>query len=424
MIPIDIIRSKPDVVEASLRKRGDEAKIRQLHDLIKKDVEWRSLLSRLESLRNRRNILTEKIDETRRSGGEFKRLIDEAKGISNEIKEGEVKLQELRNELDVALLKLPNILHESVPEGKSEEDNVEVRRWGEAKPALGLKHHGEFATRLGLADFERAVKISGAGFYLLKGQLALMDLALMRLAIDYLNDRGYVLIEPPFLMRRKPYEGVTDMADFESVMYKVDGEDLYLIATSEHPIAAMHMNEIFEEKELPLKYCGFSACFRREIGKHGLDERGLFRVHQFNKIEQFIFSRPEDSWSFHEELINNAEEVTKKLGIPYRVVNVCTGDIGTVAAKKYDLEGWSSREGKYIELMSCSNCTSYQSSRLNIKFSSKGKKEYVHTLNSTEIATARMLRLILENYQKGDVLEVPKALRPYMNGVEEIRARE
>jgi len=423
MIPIDVIRGSPDVVEASLRKRGDEERINVLRSVIAKDREWRSLLVRIDSLKNRRNVLTRQIDEARKSGGDIQPLVEEAKKVGAEIKDGDVKLQDFRNEIDAALLKLPNILHESVPEGRSEEDNVEVRRWGEARKAgPELSHHGEFAVRLGLADFERAVKISGAGFYILKGALAVMDLALMRLAVDRLVEKGYVLVEPPLLMRRKPYEGVTDMADFENVMYKVNGEDLYLIATSEHPIAAMHMNEVFEESELPIKYCGISTCFRREIGKHGLDERGLFRVHQFNKIEQFIYSTPEGSWPFHEELISNAESLTKELDIPYRVVNVCTGDIGTVAAKKYDLEGWSPREGKYIELMSCSNCTTYQSARLNIKCLSQGKKEYVHTLNSTEVATSRMLRLILENYQRGDVLEVPKALRPYMNGVSELSA--
>ncbi|MBM3308938.1 MAG: serine--tRNA ligase, partial [Candidatus Altiarchaeales archaeon] len=410
-------------VEASLQRRGDAAKITLLHDIIAKDNEWRALLAKVDSLRNKRNLLTKKIDETRLSGGDFKAIVEEARKIAEEIKEEDVALQALRDGIDKSLLALPNILHETVPEGRSEEDNVEVRRWGSPKkPDFDLKHHGEFAVNLGLADFERAVKISGTGFYILKGALALMDLALMRFAVDYLAKKGYILIEPPFLMRRKPYEGVTDMADFESVMYKIDNEDLYLIATSEHAIGGMHMNEIFEEKQLPLKYCGISACFRREIGKHGLDERGLFRVHQFNKIEQFIYCKPEDSWKLHEELISNAEEITKKLEIPYRIVNVCTGDIGTVAAKKYDLEGWSPREGKYIELMSCSNCTTYQSARLNIKYASKGRKEYVHTLNSTEIATARMIRLILENYQtKKGVLKVPDALRSYMNGIREIK---
>jgi seryl-tRNA synthetase len=421
MIPIDVIRSSPEIVEASLEKRGAVEKIGVLRGIIERDREWRLLSSRIDSLRNKRNTLTREIDEARRSGRDFGGMVEEARKIAIEIKDGDVRQQELREGIDAALQSLPNVLHESVPEGSSEEDNVEMRRWGdELKKTAGMRHHGEFAVKLGIADFERAVKISGAGFYILKGALALMDIALMRLAIDHLIERGYVLIEPPLLMRRKPYEGVTDLADFESVMYKTDAEDLYLIATSEHPIAAMHMNESFNESILPLKYCGVSMCFRREIGKHGLDERGLYRVHQFNKVEQFIYSKPEDSWRFHEELIENAELLTCRLNIPYRVVNVCTGDIGSVAAKKYDLEGWSSREGRYIELMSCSNCTTYQSARLNIKCASAGKKEYVHTLNSTAIATARMLRLILENYQREDVLEVPEALWPYMNGMREI----
>lgn len=421
MIPIDVIRSRPEAVEASLEKRGAREKILTLRGIIEKDREWRLLVSKLDTLRNRRNILTGEIDELRKSGRDFKSLVEEARKIVVDIKDGDVRQQSLRDGIDKSLQGLPNVLHDSVPHGRSEEDNVEIRRWGEEfKKTSEPGHHGEFAVKLGVADFERAVKISGAGFYILKGPLALMDMALMRFAVDYLIERGYVLVEPPFLMRRKPYEGVTDLADFENVMYKIDSEDLYLIATSEHPIAAMHMNEIFEESVLPLKYCGVSACFRREIGKHGLDERGLFRVHQFSKAEQFIYSKPEDSWRLHEELIENAEELTKRLRIPYRVVNVCTGDIGSVAAKKYDLEGWSPREGKHIELMSCSNCTTYQSARLNIKYASKGEKEYVHTLNSTAIATARMLRLILENYQRDDVLEVPDALRPYMNGMREI----
>ncbi|MDD5112058.1 MAG: serine--tRNA ligase, partial [Candidatus Altiarchaeota archaeon] len=358
MIPIDVIRTAPDAVERSLRKRGDEAKLKLLSDILNKDKDWRSLITKLDALRNQRNILTRQVDETRKAKGDFKALIQEAKRTSDEIKEGEVLQNSLREDIDRMLLKMPNLLHESVPEGRSEEDNVVVRTWGEPKkPSDELMHHGEFAVKMGLADFERAVKISGAGFYMLKGPLALMDLALMRLAVDFLSGRGYVLVEPPLLMRQKPYEGVTDLGDFENVMYRIEGEDLYLIATSEHPLAAMHMNEILEEQKLPLKYCGLSACFRREIGKHGLDERGLFRVHQFSKIEQFIFCKIEDSWKFHEELIANAEELTRMLGIPYRVVNVCTGDIGSVAAKKYDLEGWSPREGKYIELMSCSNCT-------------------------------------------------------------------
>lgn len=415
------VREHPDVVEADLRRRGDEEKLKWVSDFIEEDSRWRELKREADGLRHQRNTLTERIKKSKSSGEDIKSLVVKAKSLPDKIKSVEEEMQGLREKTEYYLMRFPNVLHESVPVGEGEEDNVLVREWGEKKEfGFELKHHGQLAADLGVADFERAVKISGAGFYFLKGDLALLDIGLQRMALDMLVERGYTVVEPPYMVRRKPYEGVTDLGDFEDVMYKVDGEDLYLIATSEHPIAAMHMDEILEE--LPVKYAGVSACFRREIGKHGLDERGLFRVHQFNKIEQFIFSRPEDSWGFHEELIGNAEALMKALEIPYRVVNVCTGDIGTVAAKKYDLEGWSPREGEYIELMSCSNCTSYQATRLNIRFRGGEGNEYVHTLNSTMVATSRMLRLILENYQRENGgVEVPKKLRPHVNGRKELR---
>jgi seryl-tRNA synthetase len=224
------------------------------------------------------------------------------------------------------------------------------------------------------------------------------------------------------MINRPSYEGVTDLEDFEKVMYKIEGDDSYLIATSEHPLGAMHKDEIFEEKDLPLRLAGISPCFRREIGAHGLDTKGLFRVHQFTKVEQFVFCKPEDSWRIHDELLSNAEEVFQNLEIPYRVVNICTGDIGTVAAKKYDIEAWMPREKEYREVVSCSNCTSYQAVRLNIRVRDKSEfesKQNVHTLNSTAIATSRVMRAILENYQcKDGSVEIPRVLRPYINDKE------
>ncbi|MDD3622355.1 MAG: serine--tRNA ligase, partial [Methanofollis sp.] len=232
----------------------------------------------------------------------------------------------------------------------------------------------------------------------------------------------YTPVSPPYMMNRAAYEGVTDLADFENVMYKIDGEDEFLIATSEHPMAAMYMDEIFEEKDLPLKYAGISPCFRREIGAHGLDTKGLFRVHQFTKVEQFIYCKPEDSWKFHEELLANAEAYFQALGLPYHVVNICTGDIGTVAAKKYDIEVWMPREEQYREVVSCSNCTAYQAVGLNIRVrdaSDFTSKQPVHTLNSTAVATSRTIRAILENYQQEDgSVVVPEVLRKYMGGIE------
>ncbi|MDP2973682.1 MAG: serine--tRNA ligase [Candidatus Diapherotrites archaeon] len=326
--------------------------------------------------------------------------------------------------MDYYLGRLPNVLHDSVPAGKDDNDNKVIRKWGKTKkPAFPIKHHGQLAADLGIADFERAVKISGAGFFILKGNLALLDLALQRFAIDLLAKKGFTLIQPPLIIKRKPYEGVVDLQDFESVMYKIDNEDQYLIATSEHPLVSMYMDEILEEKQLPILLAGASPCFRKEIGKHGLDERGFFRVHQFNKIEQIIFCKPEESWKLHESLVKNAEELLKKLQLPYNVTNVCTGDMGAIAAKKYDVNGWSPREQKYFELMSCSNCTTFQSAALNIKYRKKdGSKQFVHTLNSTMVATTRALRCIIENCQtKQGTIKVPKALQPYMNGLKEIK---
>ncbi|MFH1722391.1 MAG: serine--tRNA ligase [Candidatus Altiarchaeota archaeon] len=422
MLEIKFVRENPEKVRENLARRGDKEVLRQFDELLAADEEWRKTQAEVNELRQSRNTLSAEINQEKKKGKDVSTLLKKAKDLPGQIKEKEKAISDLREKADKLLLRIPNLLHETVPSGVGEEDNTELRIWGEKKKfGFKLKSHQELALSLGVVDFERAVKISGAGFYFLKGDLALMDLSLQRLAVDILVQKGYTLIEPPLMMRRSPYEGVTDLADFENVMYKIQDDDQYLIATSEHPMAAMHGKEIFETNELPLKYCGISPCFRREIGKHGVDERGLFRVHQFDKIEQFIFSKPDDSWKFHEELLANAEDLIKKLEVPYKVVNVCTGDIGTVAAKKYDIEGWSPREEKYIELMSCSNCTSYQATRLSIKVRAGQEKEYVHTLNSTMVATSRMLRLIIENYQtKEGQVEIPKALQPYMGGQKKI----
>lgn len=413
MLDIRLVREDFTGVEENLKRRGDEKYLDMLSQVSVQDNRWRELKKQADDLKHERNKISERIKKAKQSGEDSAKLIEDAKNLPGKISAIEDEAGKLESKIRANLMRLPNMFHESVPEGEGDEENVEVRVHGEPfKPDFELKHHGELAVELGIADFERAVKISGAGFYILKGELALIDLKLQSLALEMLVKKGYTIVEPPLMMRRKPYEGVTDLADFEDVMYAIDGEDEYLIATSEHPLAAMHMDEIFKSGGLPLKYAGVSPCFRREIGKHGIDERGLFRVHQFQKVEQFIYCRPQDSWNYHAELIANAEEYMKQLEIPYRVVNVCTGDMGTVAAKKYDLEGWSPREGKYIELVSCSNCTSYQANRLNIKYRDGQDKDYVHTLNSTMAATARLLRLILENYQTEDGgLRIPKALQ-------------
>ena len=283
------------------------------------------------------------------------------------------------------------------------------------KFSFELKPHGEVLAEKGLANFEKAGEVSGHGFYYLMGDAARLEMALSMFAIEKLVQKGYTLVQPPLMLRRKPYEGVTDLADFETMMYKIQDEDLFLIATSEHPIAALFMGETLQEQQLPIKLAGFSPCFRKELGSHSIDTKGIFRVHHFNKVEQFVFCRPEDSWKFHEEMLANAEEIFGELGLPYRVVAICTGDIGIVAAKKYDIEVWMPRENTYREVVSCSNCTAYQATRLGIRYQKGSEKEHVHTLNSTAVATSRAVRAIIENFQQKDgSVKVPKALQKYL----------
>jgi seryl-tRNA synthetase len=420
MLDIRFVRANPDVVRADLIKRKNPEKLGWVDDLLDKDRRIREIIQLNNELRRRRNTISQDINKAKKAGEDASALFTEASGLPGKIKENETEMDELSANIRHYLMRLPNILHESVPEGPDDSGNVEIKKVGTPKSFdFELKNHGQLAADQGWADFERSAKTSGAGFYFLKGNLVLLDLALQRFAIDLLMKKGYTPVIPPFMINRKSYESVTDLADFENVMYKIDGDDAYLIATSEHPIAAMYQDEIFEEKELPIRLAGLSPCFRREIGSHGLDTKGLFRVHQFYKVEQFVYCMPDQSWQIHEDLLANAEEVFTKLGLPYRVVNICTGDIGTVAAKKYDIEAWMPRENEYREVVSCSNCTTYQAVRLNIRARDKNDfdtKHWVHTLNSTAIATSRAIRAILENYQQPDgSVEIPEVLRPYMN---------
>jgi len=337
MLDIKFIRENPDIVKKDLEKRNDRIKSEWLDDLVKSDVGYRKLLQENQRLRQRRNEITDEINQLKKQGKDFKEKVQEAKKLPEKIKESDEATEKLKEKIDYYLMRIPNILHESVPIGKDANDNIVVKEWGD-KPKFNfeLKPHGELLQELGMANFDKAAEVSGHGFYFLMGDIARLELALVNFVVDTLAEKGYTLIEPPLMLRRKPYEGVTDLADFENVMYKIENEDLFLIATSEHPIGAMLMGEVLDEKQLPLKFVGYSPCFRKEIGSHSIDTKGLFRVHQFNKVEQFIFCKPEDSWKFHEELLKNAETIFQKLKIPYRVVNICTGDIGTVAIRQQD----------------------------------------------------------------------------------------
>jgi len=428
MLDIKLIRERPEIVRNDLKKRGDVEKLRMLDDLIRYDENWRRSLTKLNELRHRLNVITAEIASLKKKGQDASKQIEEAKRIPQNIKKLEKQAEEYKEKADRVLLRLPNILHESVPFGKDETENVVAKIVGKPpKFDFEPRNHLEIALNLGLIDVDRAAKIAGHGFYYLKGDLARLDYAIINYTIDLLRKRGYVLIEPPFMMHKKPYLGVTDLEFFGDQLYKLEDEDLYLIATSEHPMAATFMDEVIDKKDLPIKFVGVSPCFRKEVGAHGKYTKGLFRVHQFNKVEQFIFCLPEDSWNFHEELQKNAEDLYQGLGLHFRVVNVCTGDIGIIAAKKYDIEVWMA-DGTYRETGSNSNCTDYQARRLNIRFREKEGQPpagFVHTLNNTALATSRTIIAILEQYQQKDgSVIIPEVLRPLMGGIERLERRK
>jgi len=416
MLDIRLIREKTKEIRKNLEKRNEPEILEQFNLLVKKDEQWRGSLQELEKLKAQRNTLTREIADLKKKKKNISKKLKLAKTLPKQIARLEDDTNKLKEEINGLLLRIPNLLHKSVPFGESEEDNKTVKKSGKKpKFKFKLKSHVDLIEDLDLADIERAAKVSGARFYYAKNELVMLDLALKQLALDMLVKKGFIPVEPPFMMRRKPYEGVTDLGDFEDVLYKLEDEDLYLIATSEHPIAAMHMDELIDKDKLPLKYAGISSCFRKEAGAHGKDTKGIFRVHQFNKIEQFVFCKEEDSWKIFEELLKNAEDIFKKLKLHYRVVNICTADIGTVAAKKYDIEVWFPVQKAYKEAVSCSNCTDYQARRLNIKYDDNERK-VVHTLNSTEIATGRALAAIIETYQQKDgSIKIPVILQKYIN---------
>jgi len=428
MLDIKLIRENPEFVKNNLMKRGNPEIIKMLDALVDLDREWRQNLTKLNDLRHERKMLNTKIATLKKAGKDAGIEVEKAKTLDSEITSIQAGVSRAEEKTREYLMRLPNLLHETVPVGKDENDNIQVRTWGTIpKFDFAVKNHIGLGLNMDIIDIERAGKVTGSRFFYLKREGVLLDMALMNFALEEITKKGYLPVEPPYLMRREAYEGVTALGDFEDVLYKIENEDLYLIATSEHPMAAMFMNEVLKEEDLPLKLAGISACFRKEAGAHGKDTRGMFRTHQFNKIEQFVFCTPEESWKLHEELLSNAESLVQKLGLPYRVVNVCTGDIGTVAAKKYDIEVWMPAQNAYREVVSCSNCTDYQARRLGIRYREKEgspPKGFLHTLNSTAIATGRTIVAILENFQQEDgTVTVPKVLRKYMSDIEKINLK-
>jgi seryl-tRNA synthetase len=427
MLDIKFIAEKPDLVKKDLRKRNDLEKLKWVDDVVKKYKRYGKLVYEVQQLRAKRNQVSQEIAKRKGTGKDTSQLLREMKTIPQTINKHDAEVAKIKEKIDWYLLRLPNIMHDSVPRGADESENVEIRKWG-SKPVLKFKplDHIDITKQLDLVDIDRAAKVAGARFYYLKNELVLLNQALIKFSLDFISGKGYMLFQPPYLLRREAIGGAVALSDFEDVIYKVEGEDLYLIGTAEHPLLSYHMNEILDGSGLPLKYAAISPCYRKEAGAHGRDTKGIFRVHQFEKVEQFIFCRPEDSWKLHEELIKNAELLFKKLNIPYRVMNICTGDLGTVAAKKYDLDAWLPGQKQYREVVSCSNCTDYQARRSGIRFRDKTNEptKYPHTINSTLVATERALIAILENYQQSDgSVKIPKVLQPYMNGMKVIERK-
>ena len=420
MLDIYLFREKHEIIRADHDKRGlPHDKIDQV---IHFDKLWLSLQHQTNQLRQKKNTAAKGISEAKKAGDEAKAkaILSEVASLGKEISELEQQTEDALTQRDTIRMSIPNILHDAVPQGADESGNTVHSTYGE-KPQFDFepRTHNELITMNKWVDLKRAAKISGSRFYFLKGDLARLELALQTYAVDFIRQRGYTFVQPPVMMNRQAYEGVTDLGDFETVMYGVEPDKYYMIATSEHPLTSMYMGETIPEEQLPLKVVGVSPCFRREVGSHGQSDLGIWRVHQFTKVEQIVIAKPEDSWELHEELLQNCIDLWNELGLHYEVVNICTGDMGTVAARKYDIEAWLPGAAQYKEVVSCSNCTDYQANRLQIKYGQPGhsNQPIVHTLNSTAVATSRALVAIMEQNQLADgSVRIPEVLIPLMGG--------
>ncbi len=413
-----MFREHTDVLRADHDKR--EMPHDNIDEVIRLDEEWRQARYDVDLLRKKRNEAARGIAEAKKSGDSAAAdaILAEVASLGQEIDALSEKVDSCLSERDTIRMRVPNILHESVPVGEDDQKNTLHSLHGD-KIELGFeaRNHNDLIEMNNWVDLARGAKVTGSRFYFLQGDLARLEMALQSYSANFLMERGYTLVQPPLMMNREAYEGVTDLGDFETVMYGIEPDKYYLIATSEHPLTAMRMDEIIEPSELPIKLVGVSSCFRREVGAHGLSDRGIWRVHQFTKIEQIVICKPDDSWEHHEELLTNAVELWDSLGLHYRVVNICTGDMGTVASKKYDLEAWLPGANEYKEVVSCSNCTDYQANRLRMRYRTSEGNSAVHTLNSTAVATSRALVAIMEQYQNEDgTVRVPDVLVPHMGG--------
>ncbi|MAG47934.1 serine--tRNA ligase [archaeon] len=427
MLDINTIRNSPELVKKSLEKRKDTEKLTWLKDLLRKDKESSKLKKEIDDLRHERNVISKKINELKKQNKSATTEINKAKQLPRQIQLAEEKYTQIQEKIKHYLMRIPNILHKDVKYGKDETANIVRKKVGTIpKFSFPIKNHVELLESLNLIDFDASAKVSGNGFYYLKGELGLLNQALIKFTIESLQKKKYEYIEPPLMVNKKVVEAAGDLTAFETALYKVEDEDAYMIPTAEHAILGMLTNKTILEEDLPLKYFGYSMCFRKEIGSHGINEKGLWRTHQFNKIEQFIFSHPKNSWKYYDELRNNTEDLMRKLKLPYRVLEMCTGDLGIWKARSEDIEVYRPTTKEYGEVASLSNCTDFQTRSLNIKGKNKqGKKYVLHSLNNTAIATSRILVAIIENYQQKDgSIKVPTVLQKYMDGIKKIGSED
>jgi seryl-tRNA synthetase len=421
LLSLQFIRDHADVVRESLRKRHESAPVEEVIEL---DVRRRQLLAQMESMRAEQNRASAEVAKAKDKSLVADRIA-ELRQLSQRIKEMEPTIKDVEERLGQLLLLIPNIPDESVPEGKDDSENVVIRTWGEPRKFdFEPLPHWEIGERLGIMDFERAAKISGARFSVLKGLGAKLERALISFMLDlHTTEHGYTEILPPYLVRRECMVGTGQLPKFEEDAYRTEPDDLFLVPTAEVPVTNLHRDEILDATMLPICYAAYTACFRREAGSAGRDTRGLIRVHQFDKVELVKFVAPETSYDELEKLLADAEDVLRRLGLPYHVAMMCTGDVGFTAAKKYDPEVWMPGQNKYVEISSCSCFTDFQARRANIRYRPEagGKTEFVHTLNGSGLAVGRTMAALLENYQEADgSVTIPEPLRPYMGGLERL----
>jgi len=418
MIDINLIRENRGLVKENLKRKLQDAKLPLVDEVRELDAKWRKLKTESDTLRAERNIISKQINEAKKAGQDARDLLKKAKRIPEQIAEIEKESDALQSKINEIMLQIPNIMSDDTPIGKDASENKEIKKVGKpAKFKFPIKNHVELAEKQKLADFDASAKVSGNGFYYLKNDLAMLNQALIRFAIDFMAKKGYEFIEPPLMLNEKSIFASMDKKAIEQSVYDIKDEDLHLIGTSEQAILAMHSGHTFAEAELPKKYFSYSMCMRKEVGAHGINEKGLWRTHQFNKVEQFIFCTPEQSEKMYQELFKNSDEILKALKLPYRWIEICSGDLGDWKYRSADTEVFRPTTNSYGEIGSLSNCTDYQARKLGIKyFNKKGERVIVHTLNNTALATSRIMVAILENYQQKDgTIKVPKVLWKYIN---------